>query len=61
MQVKCPECGHRMTVEEDFGGMSGTTVCTECGASFDTETHQQENEYGTLEQDSYVVDWQIAE
>jgi hypothetical protein len=50
-----------MTVEEDFGTVSGTSACAECGASFDTETYREEDDYSTLEQDSYVVDWQIAE
>jgi predicted Zn finger-like uncharacterized protein len=60
MQTKCPECDHLMTVEEDFAGPGGTSVCSECGTYFDTEAHLQDETYSLKDQDSYVVDWQIG-
>ncbi len=59
MQAKCPECGHRMTVEE-FVEPGHRTLCSDSGASYETEAHLQVDTYRAQEQESYVVDWQLA-
>jgi len=58
MQIKCPECDYRMTIE-DFVEPGHTSICSECGAWFETETHLQYDTQSLQEQDTYIVDWQL--
>jgi transcription elongation factor Elf1 len=59
MQVQCPECGHRMTVE-DLIEPGKTSTCSECGASFETGAHLLNDAYRPMDQEGYVVEWQIS-